>query len=438
MDLRRRAGPRGRPPATWPSWSGRPSPTGASTSGSSTSCAPRGSSPGARSTSCAAPACARVAAAEALTDAGLGPAFNVLEGFEGPHDDERPPHRRGLEGRRPARGGRAEHGPAALARTDPGRSGRAGAQRFRRDRRGALPHLGLRLRVGRAGRGRVQGRGRALHLQPLRQPDGDHLRGADAPARGRGGVLRHGIRHVGRVHRDGRAVRRGRPGRVVAGAVRVVLRDPRRDPAALGGRDGLRRRHRPRPVAGGAVGARRRPCSSRRRATRCRSSSTSRPSASSPTRPGPPWSSTTSSAHRCSRTRSSFGADVVVYSATKHIDGQGRALGGAILGTAEFIEGPVKNLMRHTGPSLSPFNAWVMTKGLETLDLRVRRMAESCLIVARTLEEWQHVRAGHPAGGAPVPREPPPARARPAPDGRRWRHRRHLRGRGRQGRRRSR
>ncbi len=84
-----------------------------------------------------------------------------------------------------------------------------------------------------------------------------------------------------------------------------------------------------------------------------------------------------------------FGADVVVYSATKHIDGQGRALGGAILGTAEFIGGPVKNLMRHTGPSLSPFNAWVMTKGLETLDLRVRRMAESCLIVARTLEEWQ-------------------------------------------------
>ena len=83
------------------------------------------------------------------------------------------------------------------------------------------------------------------------------------------------------------------------------------------------------------------------------------------------------------------GADVVVYSATKHIDGQGRALGGAVLGPQDFIDGPVKNLMRHTGPSLSPFNAWIMTKGLETLDLRVRRMAESALAMAETLEHWQ-------------------------------------------------
>jgi O-succinylhomoserine sulfhydrylase len=82
------------------------------------------------------------------------------------------------------------------------------------------------------------------------------------------------------------------------------------------------------------------------------------------------------------------GADVVVYSATKHIDGQGRALGGAVLGPADFVHGPVKNLMRHTGPAMSPFNAWVMTKGLETLDLRVRRMADSALHVARTLEGW--------------------------------------------------
>ncbi|MDF3045086.1 MAG: O-succinylhomoserine sulfhydrylase [Ornithinibacter sp.] len=83
------------------------------------------------------------------------------------------------------------------------------------------------------------------------------------------------------------------------------------------------------------------------------------------------------------------GADVVVYSATKHIDGQGRALGGAVLGPQDYIDGPVKNLMRHTGPSLSPFNAWVMTKGLETLDLRVRRMAESALAMAETLERWR-------------------------------------------------
>lgn len=91
------------------------------------------------------------------------------------------------------------------------------------------------------------------------------------------------------------------------------------------------------------------------------------------------------------------GADVVVYSTTKHIDGQGRALGGAVLGTSDFIGGPVKNLMRHTGPAMSPFNAWVMLKGLETLDLRVRQMTENALTVARALEQLPHVtRVVHP------------------------------------------
>jgi len=85
------------------------------------------------------------------------------------------------------------------------------------------------------------------------------------------------------------------------------------------------------------------------------------------------------------------GADVIVYSATKHIDGQGRTLGGAVLGTAEFINGPVRNLMRHTGPSMSPFNAWVLLKGLETLRLRVERMAASALEIARTLEAHPRV-----------------------------------------------
>src|SRR5918911_3186434 len=66
-----------------------------------------------------------------------------------------------------------------------------------------------------------------------------------------------------------------------------------------------------------------------------------------------------------------LGADVVVYSATKHIDGQGRVLGGAILGPQEYVDGDVQTLMRHTGPSLSPFNAWVLLKGLETLRLRL-------------------------------------------------------------------
>ena len=71
------------------------------------------------------------------------------------------------------------------------------------------------------------------------------------------------------------------------------------------------------------------------------------------------------------------GADVVVYSATKHIDGQGRCLGGVILGSRDYIEEEVKPLLRHTGPAMSPFNAWVMLKALETLDLRVRQHARS-------------------------------------------------------------
>ncbi len=81
------------------------------------------------------------------------------------------------------------------------------------------------------------------------------------------------------------------------------------------------------------------------------------------------------------------GADVVVYSATKHIDGQGRVLGGAILGSAEFVHGPVRTLIRNTGPSLSPFNAWVLLKGLETMSLRVRHQAASALRLASWLEQ---------------------------------------------------
>lgn len=70
-----------------------------------------------------------------------------------------------------------------------------------------------------------------------------------------------------------------------------------------------------------------------------------------------------------------LGADCVVYSATKHIDGQGRCLGGIILGSREFIDTHIHQLMRQTGPSISPFNAWVLLKGLETLAVRVERQA---------------------------------------------------------------
>jgi O-succinylhomoserine sulfhydrylase len=81
-----------------------------------------------------------------------------------------------------------------------------------------------------------------------------------------------------------------------------------------------------------------------------------------------------------------FGADVVVYSATKHIDGQGRTLGGAVLGSQQFVDDHLRNFLRHTGPSLSPFNAWVLVKGLETLDLRVQRHSDNALHLARYLE----------------------------------------------------
>ena len=80
------------------------------------------------------------------------------------------------------------------------------------------------------------------------------------------------------------------------------------------------------------------------------------------------------------------GADVVVYSATKHIDGQGRALGGVILGSREFIRGTVEPYMKHTGGSMSPFTAWVMLKGLETMDLRVRAQATTAQYLAENLE----------------------------------------------------
>jgi len=80
-----------------------------------------------------------------------------------------------------------------------------------------------------------------------------------------------------------------------------------------------------------------------------------------------------------------LGADIVVYSATKHIDGQGRVLGGAILGSTELVTEAYKDMHRHTGPALSPFNSWVLLKGLETLDLRVRRQTENAGKVANAI-----------------------------------------------------
>jgi O-succinylhomoserine sulfhydrylase len=84
-----------------------------------------------------------------------------------------------------------------------------------------------------------------------------------------------------------------------------------------------------------------------------------------------------------------LGADIVVYSATKHIDGQGRCLGGAVLGSEKYIKDEFGPFYRHTGPSLSPFNAWLLSKGLETLELRVERQCRIAAAVAQFLE-------GHP------------------------------------------
>ncbi|MFM2351683.1 MAG: hypothetical protein RL096_164 [Actinomycetota bacterium] len=87
-----------------------------------------------------------------------------------------------------------------------------------------------------------------------------------------------------------------------------------------------------------------------------------------------------------------LGADVVMYSATKHIDGQGRVLGGAIVGTTKYIKETVLPFVRHTGPAMASFNAWVMLKSLETMTMRVERMAENALAIAEALEGHKAVK----------------------------------------------
>ena len=88
-----------------------------------------------------------------------------------------------------------------------------------------------------------------------------------------------------------------------------------------------------------------------------------------------------------------LGADVVMYSATKHIDGQGRVLAGALLGSFEYIHEKLIPFIRHTGPSLSAFNAWVLVKSLETMDLRVTRMCENAQAIAEFLESRKEIKS---------------------------------------------
>jgi O-succinylhomoserine sulfhydrylase len=98
-----------------------------------------------------------------------------------------------------------------------------------------------------------------------------------------------------------------------------------------------------------------------------------------------------------------LGADIVVYSATKHIDGQGRVLGGAILGDFALMEEAYRDILRHTGPAISPFNAWVLLKGLETLDLRVRRQTETAAVLADVIGDHRATRSVRYPGRADHP-----------------------------------
>ena len=86
-----------------------------------------------------------------------------------------------------------------------------------------------------------------------------------------------------------------------------------------------------------------------------------------------------------------FGADVVMYSATKHIDGHGRVMGGAILGKKKYCDEIIKPFIRNTGPSISPFNAWVLIKGLETLELRINQQMKNTKLVIEYLEKSKYV-----------------------------------------------
>jgi O-succinylhomoserine sulfhydrylase len=98
-----------------------------------------------------------------------------------------------------------------------------------------------------------------------------------------------------------------------------------------------------------------------------------------------------------------LGADIVVYSATKHIDGQGRVMGGAVLGEKALLDEAYRDFIRHTGPALSPFNAWVLLKGLETLELRVRAQSAAAALLADRIAAHAKVRGCRYPGRADHP-----------------------------------
>ena len=127
----------------------------------------------------------------------------------------------------------------------------------------------------------------------------------------------------------------------------------------------------------------------------------------SPTTPAPGWRSTTASARRRCSGRSSYGADLIIHSGTKYLDGQGRVIAGAICGSEQIVNEKFVPVMRSAGMSLSPFNAWVVLKGLETLSIRMQAQSARALELARWLEAQPTVErvyypglASHPAARA--------------------------------------
>ena len=274
---------------------------------------------------------------------------------------------------------------------------------------------------GRGGEG-VHRRDRPLRLLPLRQPDDLDVRGAAAADRGRARVLCDGDRAWPRC--SPRSVRCWP--RVTGWSRPAACSAPASWCATRSCRAGASRR-----------------CSST--ATTCRSG---KRRCRKPTQavffetPSNPMQSLVDIAAVCELAHAAgakvvldnvfatpilqqgfpLGADVVVYSGTKHIDGQGRVLGGAILGDKKYIDEPVQKLMRHTGPALSPFNAWVLLKGLETLAAAGAAPAPIGAAHRRVPREPSRGQLG----ALPVPGVASAVRPGQAADDRR-RHRRHLR-----------
>ena len=109
-----------------------------------------------------------------------------------------------------------------------------------------------------------------------------------------------------------------------------------------------------------------------------------------------------------------LGADIVIHSATKYLDGQGRVLGGAVVGTADFIDGKLRPMMRTTGAVLSPFNAWILLRGMETLSLRMREQSANALALAQMLQAHPQVARVHYTGCADHPQHALAARQQSA------------------------